>query len=69
VHEVFHSLSHYPQNSHPACIAAHLRRNLHSEGISTRALQEILAHDRLATTEIYLNVSPEEVIREFYGKW
>lgn len=39
------------------------------KGISTRALQEILGHDRLATTEIYLNLSPEEVIREFYGKW
>ncbi len=39
------------------------------KGISTRALQEIMGHDRLATTEIYLNLSPEEVIREFNGKW
>jgi integrase/recombinase XerD len=39
------------------------------KGISTRALQEILGHDRLATTEIYLNLSPEDVIREFYNKW
>src|SRR3954451_8774803 len=39
------------------------------KGISTRALQEILGHDRLATTEIYLNLSPEDVIREFHTKW
>jgi len=26
------------------------------KGISTRALQEIMGHDRLATTEIYLNL-------------
>jgi len=25
--------------------------------------------DRLTTTEIYLNLSPEDVIREFQAKW
>ena len=39
------------------------------KGVSTRALQEILGHDRLATTDIYLNLSPEDVIREFHSKW
>jgi integrase/recombinase XerD len=39
------------------------------KGISTRALQEFLGHDRLVTTEIYLNLSPEEAIREFRNKW
>jgi integrase/recombinase XerD len=39
------------------------------KGISTRALQEVLGHDHLATTEIYLNLSPEDVIREFRDKW
>jgi integrase/recombinase XerD len=39
------------------------------KGISTRALQDVLGHDRLATTEIYLNLSPEDVIREFQSKW
>ncbi len=39
------------------------------KGISTRALQEVLGHDRLATTEIYLNLSPEDVVREFREKW
>jgi len=28
------------------------------KGISTRALQTLLGHDRLTTTEIYLNLSP-----------
>lgn len=39
------------------------------KGISTRALQEAMGHDRLATTEIYLNLSPEEVMSEFEWKW
>ena len=32
------------------------------KGISLPALQRLLGHDRLGTTEIYLNLSPEEVI-------
>jgi integrase/recombinase XerD len=39
------------------------------KGISTRALMQLLGHDRLTTTEIYLNLSPEDAIREFEGKW
>ena len=39
------------------------------KGISTRALQTLLGHDRLTTTEIYLNLSPEDAIREFLDKW
>ena len=39
------------------------------KGISLPALQRLLGHDRLTTTEIYLNLSPEEVIREFRAKW
>ena len=39
------------------------------KGISTRALQTLLGHDRLTTTEIYLNLSPEDAIREFLNKW
>ena len=37
--------------------------------ISTRALQTLLGHDRLTTTELYLNLSPEDAIREFLDKW
>jgi integrase/recombinase XerD len=39
------------------------------KGISLPALQRLLGHDRLTTTEIYLNLSPEDVIREFKEKW
>jgi integrase/recombinase XerD len=38
------------------------------KGISLPALQRLLGHDYLATTEIYLNLSPEEVVREFREK-
>jgi integrase/recombinase XerD len=38
-------------------------------GGSTRALQSILGHDHLTTTEIYLNLSPQEVLSEFQRKW
>ena len=38
-------------------------------GVSTRSLQQILGHDHLSTTEIYLNMSPEETLREFHAKW
>jgi hypothetical protein len=33
------------------------------------ALQQLLGHDRLTTTEISLNLSPEEMVREFREKW
>ena len=39
------------------------------KGISLAALQRLLGHDRLTTTEIYLNLSPEDVVREFEAKW
>jgi len=39
------------------------------KGISLPALQRLLGHDRLTTTEIYLNHSPEQVVREFREKW
>jgi Phage integrase family len=39
------------------------------KGISLPALQRLLGHDRLTTTKIYLNLSPEDVLREFQEKW
>jgi len=39
------------------------------KGISTRALMGLLGHDRLTTTEYYLNMSPEDILREFESKW
>ena len=41
---------------------------LHKGG-SIRTLQAILGHDRLETTAIYLNISPEYVLQEFQAKW
>jgi len=32
-------------------------------------LWTLLDHDRLTTTEIYLNLSAEDTIREFLNKW
>jgi len=43
--------------------------NCIKKNISTRALQTLLGHDHLATTEIYMNLSPEDVCREFTTKW
>jgi len=39
------------------------------KGIPTRALQNFLGHDHLATTEIYLNLTNEDVIRIFREKF
>ncbi|MQY69497.1 MAG: tyrosine-type recombinase/integrase [Firmicutes bacterium] len=39
------------------------------KGISTRALQTLLGHDSFITTELYLNLSPEDAIKEFLNKW
>ncbi len=39
------------------------------KGISLPSLQRLLSHDRLTTTELYLNLSAEEVLREFREKW
>ena len=39
------------------------------KGISLPSLQRLLGHDRLTTTEIYLNLAPEQVLEEFNEKW
>jgi len=39
------------------------------KGISLPILQRLLGHDHLTTTQIYLNLSPEDVIREYREKW
>jgi len=43
--------------------------NCIKKGLSARALQYFLGHDRLTTTEIYLNLSPEDAVKEFLNKW
>jgi integrase/recombinase XerD len=39
------------------------------KGISLPALQKMLGHENLQTTAIYLNLSPEEALREYKEKW
>jgi len=39
------------------------------KGVSLPALQKVLGHDHLTTTQIYLNMSPEDVLREYEEKW
>lgn len=38
-------------------------------GINPKVLQVILGHTRLETTNIYLNMSPEDALAEFKKKW
>jgi integrase/recombinase XerD len=58
----------------PGSVTPHVLRYTFSvtaiqKGISLPALQRLLGHDHLAATEIYLNLSPAEVMREFREKW
>lgn len=39
------------------------------KGIAAPVLQRVLGHDHLSTTMIYLNMSPEDVLREYEEKW
>ena len=48
-----------------------MRRSLRRSrkaGVSTASLKKLLGHDRLETTEIYLNISPEDALHEFRQK-
>ena len=42
--------------------------NCVQRGLSTASLKKILGHDRLETTEIYLNISPDDALQEFRYK-
>jgi integrase/recombinase XerD len=55
-------------------VSPHVLRHTYSvnviqKNISLPALQRLLGHDHLGTTEIYLNMSPEHVLEEFHAKW
>ena len=39
------------------------------KGVSLPALQRVLGHDHLTTTQIYLNMSPEDAPHEYEAKW
>jgi len=57
------------KNVNPHVLRHTFSVNCIKKGISTRALQSLLGQDRLAATEIYLNLSPEDAIIEFLNKW
>ena len=40
-----------------------------AKGGSLAVLKKILGHDRLTTTEIYLNVTNPQIIEEYEKKW
>ena len=42
--------------------------NCVKSGLSTASLSKILGHDLLETTEIYLNICPEDALGEFFQK-
>ena len=72
VQRLIKTLANRAQISKP--VSPHVLRHTFSvtavqKGISLPALQRLLGHDRLTTTEIYLNLSPEHVIDEFTAKW
>ena len=39
------------------------------KGLSLAAVKKILGHDRLSTTEIYLNLTDGHVLEEYEQKW
>ena len=39
------------------------------KGLSLAAVKKILDHDRLATTEIYLNLTDRHIQEEYDAKW
>ena len=55
-------------------VSPHVLRHTYSvsclkRGIGLRTVQELLGHENITTTEIYMNLSPEDAIREFQQKW
>jgi integrase/recombinase XerD len=42
--------------------------NCVKQSVSTASLKKILGHDKLETTEIYLNICPEDALTEFFQK-
>lgn len=72
IHNIVKDVANRARISRPAspyvlrhtCAAAAVQK-----GISLPALQRLLGHDRPTTTEVSLNLSPEEVSREFREQW
>jgi len=52
----------------PHSLRHKIATNCVKRGISTASLKKLLGHDRLETTEIYLNICPEDALSEFFQK-
>jgi hypothetical protein len=59
----------YDKGHPPAAIRHTFSVTTAQKEIGLPALQRLLGQDHLATTEIYLNLSPEHVIKGFMEKW
>ncbi|MCD6350790.1 MAG: hypothetical protein J7M26_01615 [Armatimonadetes bacterium] len=46
-----------------------MQRLIYDKAADGGPVRQLLGHDRLTTTELYLNLSPEDAIREFMQKW
>ena len=57
----------------PQAVSPHVLRhtfavNCIKAGVSVASLKKLMGHRRLASTEIYLNISPEDALREYQEK-
>lgn len=58
----------------PRAVSPHVLRHTFAitalrRGLSLPAIQRLMGHERLSTTEIYLNLSPEAVMAEYDAKF
>jgi len=58
----------------PRAVSPHVLRHTFAvtalrRGVSLPAIQRLMGHERLSTTEIYLNLSPEAVLAEYDAKF
>jgi integrase/recombinase XerD len=72
VQQILKELANRAQISRP--VSPHVLRHTFAslgiqKGISLPAIQKILGHDHLSTTQIYLNLTPQHVLEEYERKW
>ena len=72
IHRLIRRVAERAEISRP--VSAHVLRHSFAvtairRGISLPTLQRLLGHEDLATTQLYLNMSPEDVITELEAKW
>ena len=57
-----------PQHITPHVLRHTFAVNYIKAGVSIASLKKLLGHDRLETTAIYLNISPEDALKEYRDK-